>query len=41
MSGSDRKQPDRRRLANDAPQFDGPCVKHFALSVDTADNREM
>jgi hypothetical protein len=40
---SGRKQPDRlnRKIPNDAPQFDGPCVKHFALSLDTADDREI
>jgi hypothetical protein len=28
--GSGRKQFDRRKLADDAPQFGGPYVKHFA-----------
>ena len=40
---SGRKQPDRLNgnIANDASQFDGPGVKHFALSLDTADDRKI
>jgi hypothetical protein len=30
-----------RYITSDAPQLDGPCVKHFALSLDTADDREI
>ena len=36
-----RNQLGRRRLANDAAQFYGLCVQHFALSLDTADDREI
>jgi len=36
-----KRQFGRRRLANDAPQSDRPCVQRFALSIDTADDREI
>ena len=29
------------RLANDVPQLDGPRIKHYSLSLDTADDREI
>jgi hypothetical protein len=36
-----KRQFSRHRLTNDAPQLDGPSVQHLALSLDTADDREI